>query len=501
MTMLQRIMNDDFSNSAAMSDAELLRAVRTLACQEQNATARLIAALGELDARRLYLGEGCSSLFSYCTQVLHLSEHAAYGRIEAARAARKWPSIVQLLAEGAVHLTAIGLLAPHLTDANHHHVLASARHKSKRQVEEIVAALQPRPPVPSSVRKVPEIKAAPVVMSVPVVPIALPDASTASHHAPMPLRPLRSIRPVAEITPLAPEHYKVQFTVSRETHDKLRQAQDLLRHCVPNGDVAAIFERALTLLLAELQRTKHAATGRPRSSRPCGSPGRYIPAGVKREVWERDGGQCAFVGTAGRCSERGFLEYHHVVPFADGGATTADNLELRCRAHNAYEAGRWLGVGEADLVRERGEPWGSRRAGEPVKWRTPKRRRRKAAEARGTREPARAKPSRTSRSMKTALPRPKYDSPVQRTRFYEPILREVRALPGVRSAAFTSGLPMVVTGLVTAVEVPGQDPRSARSAGASHRWVTPQFFKTKAFRCCAAATSRTATLAIGRGWR
>jgi hypothetical protein len=64
-------------------------------------------------------------------------------------------------------------------------------------------------------------------------------------------------------------------------------------------------------------------------------------------------GQCAFVGAVGRCTERGFLEYHHRVPYADGGTTTLDNLELRCRAHNAYEAQRWFGARAEDLVRER----------------------------------------------------------------------------------------------------------------------------------------------------
>jgi len=83
-----------------------------------------------------------------------------------------------------------------------------------------------------------------------------------------------------------------------------------------------------------------------------GGASRHIAAAVKRAVWERDNGQCAFVGAAGRCTERGFLEYHHVVPYADGGATTAENLELRCRAHNAYESERWFGVSEEDLVRE-----------------------------------------------------------------------------------------------------------------------------------------------------
>jgi putative ABC transport system permease protein len=81
-------------------------------------------------------------------------------------------------------------------------------------------------------------------------------------------------------------------------------------------------------------------------------------------------------------------------------------------------------------------------------------------------------------TLRTALARPKYDSPVQRGVFYERVLTAIRALPGVESAAFISGLPMVVTGLITGVEIPGQDPRSARDNGVSHRWVTPQYFRT-----------------------
>ena len=100
--------------------------------------------------RRLYLGEGCSSLFTYCTQILHLSEHAAYGRIEAARAARRFPIVLDLLTDGSVTLTAVTLLAPQLTVANHRDVLSEARHKSKREVEHLVARLRPQPAVPSN---------------------------------------------------------------------------------------------------------------------------------------------------------------------------------------------------------------------------------------------------------------------------------------------------------------------------------------------------------------
>jgi hypothetical protein len=148
------------------------------------------------------------------------------------------------------------------------------------------------------------------------------------------------------IVPLAPERYKVQLTISRDAHDHLRRAQDLLRHVIPDGDPAAIVERALALLVADLERTKSAAAKRSRPVAAPRSTSRHVPAAVKREVWARDEGRCTFVGTAGRCTERGFLEFHHVVPFADGGATGATgaaNLRLYCRVHNAFEAENWFG--------------------------------------------------------------------------------------------------------------------------------------------------------------
>lgn len=231
MTMLQRSMTNELTTDARLSDLELLEEVKRLTADERQATARLIAALGEFDARRLYLGEGRSSLFTYCTEVLHLSEHAAYLRIEAARAVRKWPTILELLAEGALHLTAISLLAPHLTENNLQRVLAAARHKSKREVEELVASLRPQPVVQASVRKLPgpRLPAAATIKSA-----LLPESEAFAVPAVIetaidpPVSGTRA-RP-ADVKALAPERYKVQFTVSREAHDKLREAQDLLRH-------------------------------------------------------------------------------------------------------------------------------------------------------------------------------------------------------------------------------------------------------------------------------
>jgi hypothetical protein len=140
------------------------------------------------------------------------------------------------------------------------------------------------------------------------------------------------------VTPLTPDQYKVQVTLNGETIQKLRRVQDLLRHTIPNGDPAAIFDRALTLLLAYLERTKLGATERPRAMREPALGSRRAPAAVRRAVWRRDGGRCAFLGAAGRCTERGGLEFHHVVPYAAGGEATVETIALRCRAHNRHEA-------------------------------------------------------------------------------------------------------------------------------------------------------------------
>jgi 5-methylcytosine-specific restriction endonuclease McrA len=94
----------------------------------------------------------------------------------------------------------------------------------------------------------------------------------------------------------------------------------------------------LTLLVATLEKDKCASTSRPRRAREASAASRHVAAAVKRDVWTRDQGQCAFVGSLGRCVERGFLELHHVKPYAEGGAATVENLQLRCRAHNAHEA-------------------------------------------------------------------------------------------------------------------------------------------------------------------
>jgi 5-methylcytosine-specific restriction endonuclease McrA len=330
----------------SLSDDELIAETKRLVAAEHIATAALLRSLMEIDARRLYLREGCSSLFTYCTQVLHLAEGAAYNRIEAARAARRFPAVLDALAGGRITLTTIRLLAPHLTDDNHGELIAAARHKSKRDVELLIAATIPKPPAPAMIRRVlAPLSTREQARTMGCIPIPSPPSLPQSRHE----APPASARS-GTLSVLTVDSYKLQVTISRETQEKLRRAQDLFRHTNPSGDLTTLLDRALTLLLADLERRRCAATPAPRTSAPGTSSGRYIPAAVRREVWQRDQGRCAFVGASGRCRETAFLEFHHVEPLAEGGQATVTNIQLRCKAHNLYEAS--LFFGGADCGRE-----------------------------------------------------------------------------------------------------------------------------------------------------
>ena len=144
--------------------------------------------------------------------------------------------------------------------------------------------------------------------------------------------------PRARLTPLSPQRFALQFTVGQEGHDLLHYAQALLGHALPAGDIAEVFVRALKALVRKLEQRKFAATGRTRPRRSAAS-GRYVPAEIRRTVWQRDGGQCTFVGENGhRCEARERLEFDHVDLVARGGQTSVDRLRLRCRAHNQNTA-------------------------------------------------------------------------------------------------------------------------------------------------------------------
>ncbi len=393
---------------SSFSNAALLAETKRLVAREREATASLVEALREVDQRRLFLSEGFSCMFDYCTRGLRLSEPAAYKRIEVARVSRACPQVLSALMQGELSLSTAVLIAPHLTPDNPGEVaelIAAASFKSKREVERVLAERFPKPDVPDVVRKQPvrgvhatEAAVTPALLDVAVALAAAGtrDASTdpapqhglavqdgaaaaqigaasgqvgtapglraaaqqlaASPHSSAasgqvvasPTLPSSSslaarVSPPApaSVAPLSAARYKVQFTADQDTHDKLRYAQALLRHQIPSGDIAAIVKKALTLLIADAEKKKTGLGARPRAGkekRAGAATSRRVPIDVRRAVWMRDAARCAFTGPDGRCIERGRLEYHHVVPYAAGGLATVDNIQLRCRAHNAHEA-------------------------------------------------------------------------------------------------------------------------------------------------------------------
>jgi hypothetical protein len=365
------MQNDILTSLTRLSDAELVARMKSLVARERDATAQIVAHLAELDTRDLHLREGYESLYVYCRDALGLSEWEAYNRIEVARTARRFPVILEMLAAGAIHLTAVKLLSPHLTPANHREVLDSARGKKKPEIEEILARLSPRSDVPASVRKLPAPRPSP---SLPAEAPVAPDESatvpaTSEPAALVPTEAGLTAKPLsvprAAVTPLSPDRYKLQLTIGGDTLEKLRLAKDMLSHAIPSGDDAAVLDRALTALLVDLAKKKFADTPNPRRSRAKDPRARDAAAAVKRAVWVRDLGRCAYVGPSGhRCNERRFLEFHHVDPHALGGEASVDKIELRCRRHNDYEGRLYFGKRRRDgtgAVRERGVAYGSQR--------------------------------------------------------------------------------------------------------------------------------------------
>jgi hypothetical protein len=146
----------------------------------------------------------------------------------------------------------------------------------------------------------------------------------------------------ATVEPLSPARYKVQFTAGQVLRDKLERLTALMRSEVPDGDLAAIIERAVSEKLQRLEARRYGRAKAPRKTLAdtVTTPrSRKVPAALRRAVYERDEGRCTFVDMQGRrCAERHRLEFHHDFPFGKGGETGLVGLKLLCEQHNRYLA-------------------------------------------------------------------------------------------------------------------------------------------------------------------
>ncbi|HET7225916.1 MAG TPA: HNH endonuclease [Candidatus Eisenbacteria bacterium] len=336
-----------------LADRELLRTLQSAVVAERRDLVTMIALIAEVDARRLYRGAGCPSMYAYCRDVLHFAEDVACKRITAARLSGRIPALLPALEDGRLNLSGVMVLARHLTPANADELLSSAYGRRRAEIEELIA------------RRFPTTESLAMIVALPPSPVGLPleperVENPASHVAPAlvttpepapgriasPTSTRIAPPPPTRIVPIAAQRHVLQLTMGEGLRDKLERLRELLSHQIPDGDLEQVLEHAVDAAIARLEKRKFAATDGPRTrgDRPGIAP-RTIPALVRRAVRRRDGGRCTFVGDNGRrCESRRFLEFDHITPVAHGGRATADNIRLRCRAHNQLEAERIFGA-------------------------------------------------------------------------------------------------------------------------------------------------------------
>ncbi len=300
----------------SLSDDQLLSALAEVAGQSRRAESSLVAHIAEVDFRRLFAHHACPSMFVYCTRVLHLAEGEAFRRIRVARASRRHPVLLEMLADGRLHVSGIAVLVKFLTTENRDWLLSRAAYKTKREIEKLVAQMYPRADVPSVMRKLPDRSPGPVPgeLSVELVPGSAANSAPAVAErsaevvpgsvvgsSPVPVantapRPDPTSAPIVE--PLSPARYKIQFTAGEQLHDDLDRLRALLRSELPDGDLAAIIGKAVGELRRRLEARRFALTSTPRKAlvRTDALPAsRYLPFAVRRAVYRRDGGRCRFV--------------------------------------------------------------------------------------------------------------------------------------------------------------------------------------------------------------
>ena len=379
-----------------------------LLSREHGAMADFLLALADFDEARGWAELGHASLFAFLVRQLHLSKSAAYHRAAAARLVREHAVVAEALRSGRLCLSSVAELAKVLTLENQAQVLPRFFGLSAREAREVVAELAPvpspprrevlraaAPSIPSTAEVVLTSEPSPratlreQVHSRPANPgttmqtaciatsaeaaqaangspaVSPPAPSTVTPASTFP-HPRPAACPAAAAVPLTADLRRLHVTVSRRFLEKVEAAKAARAHARPGASTEAVLEEALDLLLAREAKRREAATDRPRapsrSAEPvCGQPGpggddqgvptrevadpRRIPAHVRREVWARDQGRCAWpLDGGGTCGSTHRLQLDHVVPAARGGPPTAANLRILCERHNQEAARRVYGL-------------------------------------------------------------------------------------------------------------------------------------------------------------
>jgi hypothetical protein len=348
-----------------LPSSALARRLADLCGEERNVLVDFLLHLEEFDRRQAWAEAGYGSLWSYCMEVLHLREGAAWRRIEAMKLLRRFPFVEGALRDGRLCLTTLNQLGPVLGEDNVTELVARASFLSKADTERLVVSIRPRVAPRDGLRRIATI--APVTTrAAAAAPSDLHARAVepAPSEAPGPTFDLESVpaeRPRHELRPVSEEAFSLRVTLDAACKAELDQLVALLSHRT-NGDLAAVLREAIRCAIAKHGRRKGAveperkrgkATAKatpgagtaaePSSTAPVLDP-RAIPMEMRRAVWRRDGGRCAWTSPDGkRCGSTWKLELGHILPAAIGGAPAVDGLQVQCRRHNQLEAIRFFG--------------------------------------------------------------------------------------------------------------------------------------------------------------
>jgi hypothetical protein len=348
----------------SLESSVLVRRLHELTGDERRVQVDFLLHLDEFDRRQAFLGLGFGSLWDYCLKALHLREGAAGRRTGAMRVLRRFPKLEEPLRDGRLCLSTASLLGQVLTEENLDDLVGRAAFLTKSDVDHLVASVRPRAAPREGVRRLAE--SAPPAAPAPA-PIDVASRASTLHSCQsdgpgmqpkeegcgegVPIERAastgeteeRSVRR-AQVGAVSRDRWSLRVTLDAALKDDLETLKALLSHKLPNGDLTELLREAVQCAIEKHGKRRGAvaperiqmAAAEPTMQR---SSSRAIPASVRREVWERDGGRCTFLAEDGRrCDSRWQLELDHVEPAALGGGSTAANLRLRCRRHNILHA-------------------------------------------------------------------------------------------------------------------------------------------------------------------
>jgi hypothetical protein len=362
---------------ASLDSAALARRLGELAGHERELQLEFLVHLGEYDRRRAYADAGYSSLWDYMMRALHYREGATHRRICAMRAVRRLPEVGEAVRDGRLCLTTLALLEPVLTPENAGDLVVRAAFKSKAEVERIVASIHPRAAPKDGVKRIArhDSTPAPVELAnapaqVETKPAASMNGRSRTNEVPLVARAVLSLdeNASAPATPptikaVSADDYSLRVTIDGELKRELDELRALLSHKVPNGDLRAVLREAVRCAIEKhgkrkgaVQPTRHMKKGPAATTEPH-LDARRPTAELRRQIWNRDGGRCAWTAPDGRrCGSTWQLEVDHVDAAALGGLATLENCRLLCRTHNLAHAEATYGREHMDLFRRASPP-------------------------------------------------------------------------------------------------------------------------------------------------